>query len=148
MLQRLRFFLRPESATDEQLLVTIRAMLNSWNADAPGQSIHLSAYDEDRFTRQAYADLLCTMVPAFAEWAHGSSSLSSAEGEGSEQRTKRDVCVDLYDWDVWQDWWWTHTEECFPALAESDGLYMSYDPRECCVTYLWRRMFFLSIVLH
>ena len=108
----------------------LKAMLSSWDAGVPLQNVNLSACDEDKYTRKAYADLLHTIGQALEEWLRGLPVSSRADGEGSEQYTKRAVCVQLYDWGVWRDWWWTHIEECFPTFAKSDGVCMTYDPRE------------------
>ena len=131
MLQTLRLHLGPESAIDEQSLDALAAMLDSWNADVSSQNVRLSAYDEQEHTRQAFADFLHVMGRVLEAWAQGASAATTADGEASEQRTKRGVCVDLYDWEVWKDWWRMQIEECFPTFAKSDGLYFNYKTREC-----------------
>ena len=134
MLQTLRLHLGPESATDERTLDALGAMLNSWDVDSSSQNIRLSAYDEQEHTRQAFANFLHAMQRVLEAWARDSPVPvpARAGGEASEQRTKRGVCVDLYDWEVWKDWWRMQIEECFPTFAGSDALQMSYSPRECC----------------
>ena len=132
MLQTLRLHLGPDSVIDQQSLDALEAVLDSWDADVPSQNVRLSAYDEQEHTRQAFADFLYVMGRVLEPWAKGSQAATKADGEASGQRTKRGVCVDLYDWEVWKDWWWTQIEECFPTFAMSDALQMSYSPCECC----------------
>ena len=132
MLQKIRLFLNPESATDEESLDMLKAMLNSWDADGSQQNVHLSAHNHEEFTRQAFIDDLRPMAKVLENWGNGSLVPSGAGSEVSGQYNKRRVCVCLRDWEVWRDWWWMHVQECFPTFAMSDALQMSYSPRECC----------------
>ena len=135
VLQTLHVYLARESITDERLLGMLDSMLDSWRADVRVQNVHLGAYNEHEFTRQAFADLLRTMTQALERWTHSSPTLPRTDGEASEQRMERGVFVDLYDWEVWQDWWRMQIKECFPTYAKSGRLHMSYGPRECSSSF-------------
>ena len=119
-----------ESATDEESLDTLKAMLTSWHADVPQQDIRLLPVCK-MFTRQAYADLLRRMGPLLEEWHQSSPAPPGADGEAGEPHTECRVDVRLYDWEVWKDWWRTRTAECFPTVAKFHGLHMTYWHREC-----------------
>ena len=131
ILQELRLFLDPELATDEQSLDMLKAMLSSWDVDVPLQHVHLAAYYEYEFTRQACADLFRKMGQILEGWIGGPPVPSRASREASEQHTIRQVCVRLYDWEVWEHWWWAHITGCFPTFAKSDRLHKAYSPRKC-----------------
>ena len=109
----------------------LRAMLKSWDADVPLQEVWLMAYNEDDFTRQDFVDLLRAVGRLLKKWALQSPVSSSVDGEVGERHARREVCVELYDWEVWEDWWWRHLAKCFRTFAKSDRLYKTYDPRKC-----------------
>ena len=134
MLRRLNLYLEPETTANEQSLDMLQAMLSSWNARVSLQTIHLSAFNTADFTRQAYIDLLHVLGQVLDGWFHDSHSSpvpSRRGGEISERLTARKLFVNIFDWEIWEDWWWAHVQECFPVSAKSGGLQMSYDPREC-----------------
>ena len=111
VLQTLHVYLTQESMTDQRLLLVLESVLNSWYADVGSQNVHLGAYNEHEFTRQAFADLLHTTTPALEGWTHSSPTPPRTDVEASEQRMERGVFVDLYDWEVWQDWWRMQRQE-------------------------------------
>ena len=131
MLQKLMVHLGTEIATDEHSLDMLKANLNSWDANVSQQDIFLFPFAQNDFTRQAYADLLRKMGQGLEGWLQGCLYPSKADGGASKQRTKRRVCVRLYDREVWKAWWRTHIKGCFPTFAKSRRLRIHYYPREC-----------------
>ena len=132
MLKTLHLWLEPESMTDEQSLDMLEAMLNSWNAGVSPQ-VNLCAYTQECFTRQGFVELLREVGRVLEGWVHRSLVLipSSLPEQVGEQHIHCHICVQLHDWEVWKNWWWMRLEECFPTLAMSDRLRMTYDFREC-----------------
>ena len=131
MLQKLMIHLGTEITTDEQSLDMLEAILSSWDADVSQQDIFLFPFAQKDFTREVYADLLRKTGQVLEGWLQGFLYPSEADGGASKQRTKRRVCVRLYDWKVWKAWWGTHIKEYFPTFAKSRRLHIHYFPRKC-----------------
>ncbi|TBU22487.1 hypothetical protein BD309DRAFT_974274 [Dichomitus squalens] len=127
-LERLDIGLDPEVVTDGQSFDKLKAMLHSWDSKVSIQNVHLRAWYEDDFTRKGFADLLGTAGRVLEDLFHESSAPPSADGEFGEQGRRWRIWVELYDWEVWRDWWSTHVQKCFPTLAKSDGLGMNFLP--------------------
>ncbi|TBU37314.1 hypothetical protein BD309DRAFT_876683 [Dichomitus squalens] len=127
-LERLDIGLDPELATNGQSLEKLEAMLNSWDSKLPLQVAYLQPDYEQDFTRQGFADLLATVGRVMEELLQDSSAPPSADAEVGEQGRRWDIYVDLHDWEVWRDWWWTHVQKCFPTLAKSHGIWMNFNP--------------------
>ena len=134
MLQELKIYLGTKIATDEQSLDMLEAILGSWDADVSQQDVFLFPFFQEDFTRQAYADLLRKMGQVLEGWLQSPLVPSGADGEASDQRTKRGVWVVLYDRESLKDWWRRHIVECFPTFAKSSQLCMRYLPCECSRT--------------
>ncbi|TBU22514.1 hypothetical protein BD311DRAFT_675930 [Dichomitus squalens] len=128
MLERLDIDLGPELLTDGQSLDKLKAMPNSWDSAVPVRNIHLVPVIPSEFTRQCFADLLSTVGRVLEELFHDSYAPPSGDGEVGEQGRRWRLWVDVCDWEVWRDWWWTHVQKCFPTLAKSHGLTMNFDP--------------------
>ncbi|TBU62328.1 hypothetical protein BD310DRAFT_988975 [Dichomitus squalens] len=128
-LERLDIWLGPESATDSdgQSLDMLKATLISWKPDVPLPIVHLHAYHEYHFTRQEFADLLGTVGRVVDELVDESRAGPSAAGEVGEQGGRWRIWAGIYDSKNCRDWWWTHIQKCFPTLARSAELDMSYD---------------------
>ncbi|TBU37813.1 hypothetical protein BD309DRAFT_994865 [Dichomitus squalens] len=127
-LDRVDIFLEPESVTDGQTLDQFKAMLNSWGSDVPLQNVHLRAYYEHKFARQAFADLLGTAGRVLEALVIDSSAPPCADGEVGEQSRRWEIWIDLYDWEVWRDWWRTHVQKCFLTLGKSAEFRMNFNP--------------------
>ncbi|TBU38944.1 hypothetical protein BD309DRAFT_970812 [Dichomitus squalens] len=127
-LDRFDIWLDPELVTEGQSLDKLKAMLDSWDSELPFQNVHLQPFYEQDFTRQGFTDLLATVGRVLEELLHDSSAPPSADGEVGEQGGRWRVWVDVYDWEVWRGWWWTHVQKCFPTLAKSNGLTMTFNP--------------------
>ncbi|TBU21214.1 hypothetical protein BD311DRAFT_783035 [Dichomitus squalens] len=124
-LKRLDIWLGPELMTDGQSLDKLKAMLDSRDSKVPLQYVHLQPYYEQDFTWQGFADLAGTVGRVLEELFHESSAPPSADGEVGEQGGRWRIWVDVYDWEVWRHWWWTHVQKCFPSFAKSNGLTMT-----------------------
>ncbi|TBU37319.1 hypothetical protein BD309DRAFT_1064087 [Dichomitus squalens] len=127
-LERLDILLRLELITEGQSLDKLKAMLDSWDSEVPRRRIYLHAYPPSAFTRQGFADLIGTVGRVLEELFDDSSAPPSGDGEVGEHGRRWDICVDLYDWEVWRGWWHTHVQKCFPTLAKSHGLGMEPKP--------------------
>ncbi|TBU27030.1 hypothetical protein BD311DRAFT_407432 [Dichomitus squalens] len=127
-LDRVDIFLEPESVTDGQTLDQFKAMLNPWGSDVPLQNVHLRAYYEHKFARQAFADLLGTAGRVLEALVIDSSAPPCADGEVGEQGRRWEIWIDLYDWEVWRDWWRTHVQKCFLTLGKSAEFRMNFNP--------------------
>ncbi|TBU43570.1 hypothetical protein BD309DRAFT_1019168 [Dichomitus squalens] len=128
-LERLDIWLGPESATDSdgQSLDMLKATLISWKPEVPLPIVHLHAYHEYHFTRQEFADLLGTVGRVVDELVDESRAGPSAAGKVGEQGGRWRIWAGIYDSENCRDWWWTHIQKCFPTLARSAELDMSYD---------------------
>ncbi|TBU27022.1 hypothetical protein BD311DRAFT_761205 [Dichomitus squalens] len=127
-LERLDIFLGPELVTEGQSLDKLKAMLDSRDSKVPLQYVQLQPYYEQDFTRQGFADLLGTVGRVLEELFQDSSAPPSGYGEVGEQGGRWRIWVDVYDWEVWRGWWWTHVQKCFPTFAKSNGLTMAFNP--------------------
>ncbi|TBU31892.1 hypothetical protein BD311DRAFT_79785 [Dichomitus squalens] len=129
-LERLEICLRPRALTEGRSLDKLKAMLNSWDPQVPLQNVHLRAYYEYNFTQQSFADLLGTVGLVLEDLLRESAGPPSADGEVGEQGRRWQIWVDINDWEVWRDWWWTHVQKCFPTLAKSAALRMNFALRK------------------
>ncbi|TBU52255.1 hypothetical protein BD310DRAFT_940626 [Dichomitus squalens] len=127
-LDRFDIWLDPELVTEGQSLDKLKAMLDSWDSELPLQYVQLQPYYEQDFTRQGFADLLGTVGRVLEELFQDSSAPPSGYGEVGEQGGRWRIWVELYDWEVWRGWWWTHVQKCFPTFAKSNGLTMTFNP--------------------
>ena len=104
-LGKLRIWLDTDFTDDELSLDIHKAMLDSWDAEVPLQEICLYPCHQYQFTRQGFAELLAKMGRILEEWSVHSLVSTRLGEEFSKRHTERKVCVDLYDWEVWKDWW-------------------------------------------
>ena len=132
MLRNLTIRLGKGDAIDEQSLDMLKALLISWNADDPDQSVYLQLYHECAFTRQACVDLLRKMGQVLEGWLQSSLVPSGADGEARGQHRKPLVVLIFHDQEVWKSWWWMHIKKCFPTFAKSKRIKITYLHRECC----------------
>ena len=139
MLDTLYISLRPKFATGTESFDLLKATIDSWRARVPLQKLHIRAYPEASFSRQGFASLLNSIGTTVEEWAHNSAVPSSVYAESTERHAEREVCLDLYDWEVWKDWWWTNIKEFFPTLPMSAGLSITYEPRKYLSNTLLQR---------
>ncbi|TBU36778.1 hypothetical protein BD309DRAFT_995454 [Dichomitus squalens] len=127
-LEQLGISLGPEFATDGQSLDRFKAMLGSLGSEVPLRYVRLFANHEDVLTRQGFADILGTVGRVMEDLLHESSAQPSADGEVGEQCRRWRIWFYVWDWEIWLDWWWTYFERCFPTLAKSGELRMTYQP--------------------
>ena len=125
-LNHLEIYVQPEFATDGISPAMLGTMLDSWLSAVTFKDLYLNAYEEDKFTRGQFGQILDILGGTLEAWVKDTQASHHPSTDAAGRSMQSRVFVRIFDLEEWRSWWFNYITDRFPTWAGLSRLEMPY----------------------